>query len=303
MALSQVMAAQTTSDFPIILENTLHKMVLTGFQAQKPTYLRIVKIGNVSDFRDWNRLEPGLIGNLEGVDEHGAYKDKPLPDAVKNSIRASRKGNIISVTPEVLVNDDLGQLSDMAAYLGAAGAITIDRAVYALIDSNPVMSDGVALFHADHGNLATAGAAPSVTTLDNAGVAMAAQVAPGDDAVELDIEPDIALCHRGLRGQFYEVVNAEFNDDTSKNQRKPNRVRGIVSDIVSTGRLASNLAWYLFANPSIYPVIEVVFLNGQREPYVSMEENFRTSGLSWKVELPFGVGAIGTKGAYKNTGS
>jgi hypothetical protein len=236
------------------------------------------------------------------VDEHGAYKDKPLPDAVKNSIRASRKGNIISVTPEVLVNDDLGQLSDMAAYLGAAGAITIDRAVYALIDSNPVMSDGVALFHADHGNLAEAGAAPSVTTLDNAGVAMAAQVAPGDDAVELDIEPDIALCHRGLRGQFYEVVNAEFNDDTSKNQRKPNRVRGIVSDIVSTGRLASNLAWYLFANPSIYPVIEVVFLNGQREPYVSMEENFRTSGLSWKVELPFGVGAIGTKGGYKNPG-
>ncbi|MEW8253756.1 MAG: ClpP-like prohead protease/major capsid protein fusion protein [Candidatus Thiodiazotropha taylori] len=302
IALNPVLAMQTGSDFQVVLENTLHKMVLAGFHAQKSTYQRIAKMGNVSDFREWNRLVPGLVGNLDGVDEHGAYKDKTLPDAVKNAIKVSRTGNIIGVTPEVIINDDLGYLEDMSTYLGGAGPITIDRAVYALIESNPNLSDGHPLFSTEHGNLAGSGAAPSVSTLDAAGVAMAGQVAPGDDAVELDIEPDIALCHRGLRGQMYEVVNAEFNDDTSKNQRKPNRVRGIVSDIVSTGRLASNAAWYLFANPSIAPVIEVAFLNGQREPRVSMEESFRTSGMSWKVELPFGVAAIGHHGGFKNPG-
>lgn len=302
-ALSPVLAAQTTSDFPVVLENTLHKLVLRGFNAQPSTYQRVAKIGDVTDFRAWNRLVPGMIGNLDGVDEHGAYKNKPLPDAEKNAITATRKGNIISVTPEVLVNDDIGYIQDLANALGMAGPRTIDRAFYTLLESNPTLSDGVALFHADHGNLAGSGTAISVDTLDAAAIAMALQTAPGDDNELLDIMPDIGVCNRAKYGLFTEVVNAEYNDETSKNQRKPNRVRGIVSDIVSTGRLSSTTGWYLFASPMVAPVIEVVFLNGQREPRVAMEENFRTAGLSWRVELPFGVGAIDYRGAYKNAGA
>jgi ATP-dependent protease ClpP protease subunit len=303
LALSPIRAAQTRSDFPIVLENTLHQMVLNGFQAVAPTYQRVAKIGDVTDFRDWNRLVPGVIGNLDDVDEHGNYRDKALPDAQKNTISASRKGNIVSITPEILVDDNIGYVMDLANSLGMAGPRTIDRAFYTLLESNPVLSDGVALFHADHGNLATAGAAPSNSTLNAAATAMALQTAPGDDAEILDISTEIAVLHRALWSTMFEVVNAEYNDETSKNQRKPNSVRNIVSDIVSTGRLSSTTAWYIFANPMINPVIEVVFLNGQREPRVVMEENFRSSGLSWKVELPFGVGAIDYRGAYKNGGA
>lgn len=302
LALSNVRAAQTTSDFPVVLENTLHKLVLSGFKAVETTYQRVAKIGDVTDFRAWKRLVPGLIGNLDSVDEHGAYRDKPMPDADANSVSASRKGNIISITPEVLINDDIGYIQNQAVGFGMAGGRTIDRAFFTLLESNPTLSDGVALFHASHGNLAAAGAAPSVTTIDAGATAMAAQTAPGADAEILDIQPAIALAHRGLRGTLIEVVNAEFNDDTSKNQRKPNRVRGIVSDIVGSGRLTSTVAWYLFADPMIAPVIEVVFLNGQREPRVVMEESFRTSGLSWKIELPFGVGAIDYRGGWKDPG-
>lgn len=303
MALSPVRAAQTTSDFPVVLENTMHKLVLRGFEAQESTYQRICKIGDVTDFRAWNRLVPGMIGNLDGVDEHGAYKDKSLPDAEKNPITATRKGNIISVTPETLVNDDIGYLADLATSFGMAGPRTIDRAVYALLEANPLLSDGVALFASGHGNLAGSGAAPSVTTIDEGGIAMALQTAPGDDAELLDISPDIALVNRALRGTMIEIIGAEFNDDATKNQRKPNRVRNMVSDIVSTGRLSSTTAWYLFANPNIAPVIEVVFLNGQRAPRVVMEEAFRTAGLSWRIEMPFGVGAIDYRGAWKNAGA
>lgn len=302
-ALSRSYAAQTTSDFSVVMENTLHKMVLRGHEAISPTYQRVAKLGDVSDFREWNRLTPGMIGDLDGVDEHGAYKDKALPDAEKQPISASRKGNIVSVTTEVLVNDDLSYVTDLARSLGMAGPITIDRAFYALLEANPTMSDGNALFDAAHGNLAGSGAVPSVATLDAAAIAMSSQTAPGDDAVELDINPDVALVNRALYGTMMEVVNAEYNDEATKYQRKPNRVRGIVSDIVSTSRLSSTTAWYLFASPSISPVIEVVFLNGQRAPRLSMEEDFRTAGLSWRVEMPFGVGAIGYRGGYKNPGA
>lgn len=296
-----VRGAQTTSDFPVILENTMHKMVLTGFDAQPTTWERFCKIGDVTDFRAWNRLVPGLIGNLDSVNERGEYKDKVIPDAEKNSIQATRKGNIINVTPEIIVNDDIGYFQDMSLSIGQAGGRAIERAVYTLLESNPTMSDGTVLFHADHGNLAGSGAAPTVTLLDSAGNAMAQQTAPGDDAEYLDIRPAAALVNTALRGDMMVLVEAQYDPDTANKLQRPNKVRGIVGDVVSTPRIAA-APWYLFADPAMAPVIEVVFLNGQRAPRIVQEENFRTGGLAWRIEMPFGVGAIDHRGAYKNPG-
>jgi len=297
-----VRGAQTTSDFPVILENTLHKLVLTGFNAAQAKWQRFCKIGDVTDFRAWGRIVPGLIGNLDGVNEHGEYLNKNIPDGVKNSVTATRKGNIINITPEIIVNDDTGYINDMAISLGGAGQRSIDRAVFSLLESNPLMSDGVALFHASHNNLAASGAVPSVATLDAGRVSMAEQTAPGEDAELLDIMPDVSLCNTALGGTMRVINDAQYDPDTANKLQKPNMVRGLVSDVIDSPRLTNKTAWYLFGNPSVAPVIEVVFLNGQREPRVVEEENFRTSGIAMKVELPFGVGAIDYRGAHKNPG-
>lgn len=295
--------AQTTSDFPVILENTLHKLVLTGFEAQTTTYDRFCKIGDVADFRAWNRIVPGLIGNLDSVNEAGEYKNKAIPDGVKNSITATRKGNIISVTPETLVNDDTGYLQSMAAALGAAGPRAIERAVYAVLNANAALSDSVALFHATHANLAGSGAVPSVTTIDAATQALASQKAPGADAEYLGIMgPFIAVVPLAQRLNMQTIAKAPYDPDTANKLQKPNPVAGLLGDVVSSPWL-SGTAWYLFANPAQAPVIEVVFLDGQRLPKVTEDVDFRTSGLAWKVELPFGVGAIDFRGGYKNPGA
>jgi len=295
-----VRGMQTTSDFPVLLEEAMHKLILRGFQGVPTTYDRFCKIGDVSDFRSWNRLIPGLIGNLDGVNEAGEYKDKILPDAEKNAIAATRKGNIISLTPETLVNDDTGYIADMANSLGAAGPRTIERAVYALLESNPTLSDGYALFSAEHANWADSGASPTMTLIDTAASAMAAQTAPGDDAEYLDIIPSVILCHRGLRGLMVSIIDSPYDPDVANKLQKPNIVRGM-ADVVSSPRLSAK-PWYLFADPMVAPVIEVVFLNGQREPRIIQEESFRTGGLSWRIEMPFGVGAIDYRGVYKNDG-
>lgn len=294
--------AQTTSDFPVILENTLHKLVLTGFVAQPGTYERFCKLGDVSDFRAWNRLVPGLIGNLDAVNESGEYKNKNIPDAEKNSVQATRKGNIINITPEVLVNDDTGYIQTMALSLGAAGPRAIERAVYTLLNSNPTLSDGVAVFATARGNLASAGAVPSVTTLDAARQAMASRTAPGSDAEYLDIRPAVAVVPLAQGGNTRVLVNAAYDPDTANKLQKPNMVNGIVKDVVDSPRLTGT-PWYLFADPNVAPVIEVVFLDGQRTPKVTEDINFRTSGLAWKIELPFGAGYIGHHGGYKNPGA
>ncbi|MGB1560798.1 MAG: ClpP-like prohead protease/major capsid protein fusion protein [Sinimarinibacterium flocculans] len=303
----RVKGMQTTSDFPVILENTLHKLMLTGFQAITPVYVRFCKIGDVSDLRDWNRLVPGLMGSLEVVNEHGEYKNKNIPDAEKEAIRAKRRGNILSITPEVIINDDIGYVADMARGVGMIGGRSVDRTVFELLAQNsgngPVLKKtGNTLFHADHGNLADSGAAPSVATLAAAADAMAQQKAPGEDQEFLDISPAVALSSHSLAREIQVLVGSEYDPDASNKLQRPNKVRGLVGDVVGTPRFSGN-AWELFADPNIAPVIEVVFLNGQRVPRLVEQEAFRTGGLEWRVEFPYGAGAIDYRGAYRNPGA
>ncbi len=303
----RVRGMQTTSDFPVILEATLHKLMLSGFQAISPVYPRFCKIGDVSDLRDWNRLVPGLMGTLDDVNEAGEYKNKNIPDAEKEAIRAKRRGNILAITPEIIINDDIGYVADMAKGVGMIGGRSVDRLVFDLLALNggagpTLVKTGNTLFHTSHKNVAASGAAPSVATLAAGADAMALQTAPGEDAELLDITPAIALSSHSLAREIQVLVGSEYDPDASNKLQRPNKVRGIVGDVVGSPRLTGN-GWYLFADPNIAPVLEVVFLNGQRVPRLVEQEAFRTGGLEWRVEYATGVGAIDYRGGYRNAGA
>jgi hypothetical protein len=98
------------------------------------------------------------------------------------------------------------------------------------------------------------------------------------------------------------VNNSTYDPDTANKLQRVNPVAGLISTIVDTGQL-SGTGWYLFADPNVMPTFEVVFLNGQSQPQMAQEESFDTAGLRWRVELPFGIGCIGWRGAYFNDGA
>ena len=163
------------------------------------------------------------------------------------------------------------------------------------------MSDGVALFHADHGNLAGSGAAPTVATVEAMRVAMASQMdVSGNDF--LDLRPAVWVGGMGTGGTAREINGAEYNDDSQKNQRKPNIVRGLFGDVVDSPRIAGN-EWYGFASPMDAPVVEVAFLDGVQEPYLESVNGFTVDGAQMKVRLDYAVDAIDYRGAYKNAGA
>lgn len=292
--------SQTTSDFPVLLENTMHKMLLTAYQAAPDQWREVAKVGSVSDFRAWKRLRTGTIGNLDVVLEGGELTNKAIGDAKAESVQALRYGNIISITPEVIVNDDLDWISNQTQALGRAAARTVEAAVFAKIVANPTMTDGYALFSAEHANLQGSGGAVSVATLEAARVAMASQKdIDGNDY--LNIRPAVLLTTIAEGGSARVVVNAVYDPDTTNKLQKPNMVNGIVRQVVDSPRVP--VGFYLFADPAEAPVIEVVFLDGNQTPRIMQEENFRTKGLSWSVELPFGVGVVDFRGAYFNDGA
>ncbi len=292
---------QSSSDFPVLLENAMHKTLQMAYSTAPDTWTRFCSTGSVTDFRAHNRYRLGSFGNLDALLENGEYKNKSIPDGEKASITADTKGNIINISRKTIINDDLSAFIGLSQMLGRAARRTIEADVYALLASNPVMHDGITLFHADHGNLAASGAVVSVATVEAARVAMAKQTdVSGNDY--LDLRPSIWLGGMSSGGTAREVFGAEYNDEASKNQRKPNIVRGLVGDIVDSPRIAGT-DWYLFADSADSPVIEVAFLNGEQEPFLDSMEGFSMDGLQWKVRLDYGIAAVDYRGVYKNAGA
>lgn len=303
--ISRMALAQSTGDFPIILENVLNKMLLAAYRLQQFTWSRFCATGTLSDYRPHNRYHMGSFSDLKPVNEEGEYENGVLSDAAKETIQGRRKGRILQITPEVLVNDDLGAFSRPTTALGQAAARTIEKDVYALFAMNgglgPVMSDGQTLFHASHGNIATTGGAPTIALIDAARQQMAQQMDVGGNDY-LDIVPSIFLGPLSLGSTARELNAQEYNDEAQKQQRKPNVVRGLFSDVVDSPRL-SGTAWMMLADANLEPVLEVAFLNGVQTPTLEQETNFRTDGISWKVVHRYGVGAVGFKGAIRNAGA
>lgn len=296
---------QSTSDFPVLLENTMHKAMQTAFATAPDTYTRFCSIGSVGDFRAHGRYRTGSLGNLDSLNELGEFKNKSLPDGRKSTVTASTKGNIINISRQVIVNDDLDAFVGLSAWLGRAAKRTVEADVYAALASNsgagPTMSDGNPLFHSSHANIAATASAPSMAAFEAARVLMASQKdISGNDY--LDLRPAVWLGPIGVGGTAREVNAAEYNDESNKQQRRPNVVRGLVRDIVDTPRLTGT-RWYMFANPAEAPALEVAFLDGQQEPFLELENGFTVDGARWKGRLDFGVAGRDWEGAVTNPGA
>jgi hypothetical protein len=293
----------SSSDFPILLEGTNRRILLASYNAVADTWRRFCNTGTVGDLREYKRLRMGTIGNLDTIGENQEYKTKKITDAESEKISAITKGNLINVSRTMILNDDLQGFTNLAGQIGRAAARSIEADVYALLALNsglgPNMTDGKTLFHADHGNIATS-AVMTVAAIESMRVLMASQ--KDKDANDfLDIRPDILLCPIGL-GSTARILNqSQYDPDATNKLQRPNVVAGLFSDVIDTPRL-TGAPYFMFANPSEEPVIEVAFLDGNQSPYMESKEGWTVDGMEWKVRLDYGVAAIGYRGAVRNAG-
>ncbi len=295
----------STSDFAVLLESVMHKTLLASYATTADTWSRFCAVGSVSDFRAHNRYRLGSFGVLDKLNEHGEFKNKNIPDGEKATIAASTKGNIIGLTRQAIVNDDVGAFNSLAMRFGRAARLSIEVDVYALIASNgglgPTQADGQPLFHANRANVNATGAALAVDAIDADRVVMAQQKDPSGNEV-LDLRPAILLVPIGLGGQARVINDAQFDPSVTNKFQVPNKVRGLFREVVDTPRL-SGTRRYLLADPGAAPVFEVAFLDGQREPFMESQDGWRVDGTEWKVRLDYGVAAVDFRGAVTNAGA
>jgi hypothetical protein len=295
---------QTASDFAVLLENTLHKILRAAYAVTPDTWSRICGTASVTDFRTHNWYRTGALTVLEDLNEHGEFKSKTIPDAEKATYSVGTKGNVIGITREVIVNDDLGFVTRLTEMLGRSGKLTIEKAFYALLAQNsglgPSQSDSQPLFHSNRSNVGSA-AAISMSALDADAAVMAVQTDVNGQDI-LDLRPSVLLVPRTLEGNAKAINGAEYDPDTTGKLQKPNIVKGLFNDVVGTGRL-SGTRRYLFADPSVAPVFVVSFLEGQQEPVIETQDGWRYNGVELKARLDVGVAAVDFRGAVTNAGA
>jgi hypothetical protein len=294
-----------TADFPILLENVMNKILLGAYETTPDTWSRFCKVESVPDFRDSPRYRTGSIGVLDPLNENGEFRNKAIPDGSKLSINVQTKGNIIGVSRQMIINDDLSAFSDLGTRLGRAARLSIEVDVYALLALNgglgPTLSDSQPFFHSSRGNVNGTASALGVPGLDADRVLMAQQRDAQNNEF-LDIRPQTLLVASSQGGAARVLNDAQYDVTETQKFQVPNRVRGLFRDVVDTPRL-SGTRRYLFANPDVAAAIVVAFLDGQQSPVLETDEGWRADGTEMKVRFDYRAQMFDPKGALTNAGA
>lgn len=301
--LDMVKAAMTHSsgDFVFILGNVAEKSMLKGYEEAEETFQAWTSTGTLSDFKPTSRIDLNSFPSLAKVEEGAEYKYATIGDRGE-TVQLATYGALFTITRQAIINDDMSVFTRIPQRMGRAAIRTVGNLVYAVVTGNQVMSDGKALFHAAHKNLAGTAAAPSVASLDAARVAMATQKDRSNNAVALNIRPKYLLVPVALEGVSTVLLASEF--DPSKTQRVPNAVAGMAK-VVADARLDADsaTAWYLAADGSATDTVEVSYLDGQEQPWLEQQDGWKVDGVEFKVRLDAAVKALAWEGLFKNPGA
>ena len=295
-----IQAALSTSDFPKLLANVGGKALRTGYEMAPATHAVWTAEREVADFKQQSLVALSFAPDLEKVREHAEYKFGKFSEAAE-SFSVETFGKIVAISRQALVNDDLGAFTRIPQAYGASARRLEADLCYAKLTGNPTMSDGVALFHADHGNLAASGAPISVASLSEARAAMRSQ--KGLDGIGyFDPQPRFLIVPVYLETMAEALLASLVDPSKNNDATNPAWVRGLT--LVADPRLdaASTFAWYLAADPNQVETVIRAYLAGSERPYLEEDDEFVRDVISHKARLDVGVGVIDSRGLYKNPG-
>jgi hypothetical protein len=292
--------ALTTTDLPVLLGNVANLSLMEGYAAQQETYVVWVDdSGTVSDFKIHTMARAGESDDLEEIPEAGEYKYGST-DETKETYQIAKFGKLFAITREAVINDNLGSITDTSRQHGEAAGRKIGDLAYAVLIANGKMGDGKALFHADHGNLMSAGAL-SVATLGAGETAMQLQKDIRGKR-RLNIQPQFLLSPVSKKTQHEQFFLTQLIGGANNQPNLTNPYYGEKITRVYEPRLDddSTSTWYL-AGPK-GKTVRLFFLNGVREPYLETRQGWSVDGTEYKVRLEAGAKAVDWRALQKNPG-
>jgi ATP-dependent protease ClpP protease subunit len=295
-----IRAALSTSDFPLILENTLNKALRSGYENEPRTHEAWTSKVTVDDFRPQKRPILGSAPDLLPVLEGGEYQYGSLDEDRSVPYAVGKFGRITRLTWETFVNDDLGAFARTTSALGQAAARAEADQVYSSFGENaaagPTMQDGVALFHADHSNLAASSALLDAAALGAARVLLRRQTAVGGG--QLNLVPRFLLVAPEFEQQaeILLAASARSLNQGTNNALVPEWLSNLT--LVVEARLTDD-AVYLLGGISQIDTVERAWLAADNGPVIQADESFNTDDIAYKVRHVFGSRWLDWRGAVK----
>ncbi|WP_444885012.1 ClpP-like prohead protease/major capsid protein fusion protein [Microbulbifer sp. PSTR4-B] len=284
----------SSGDFATVLGNIANKSMLKGYEEAQEIFPRFTSVGNLSDFKLTTRTDLGSFPSLRRVAPGAEFKYVSIGERAETAALATY-GELFSITRQAIINDDLSAFTRIPQKMGLAAVRTVGDLVFSILLNNPNMADGKALFHTDHGNLATK-AGINTASIDAARVLMGKQK---DGTAFLNIRPKFLLCDIADEGSAKVALESEYEVGAStKNNTTPNSVRNI-AEVLSDARLSGHNGWYLKADPVVHDTIEVLYLDGQQAPVLEEQNGWSIDGVEFKVRLDAAAKAWDAKGMVK----
>lgn len=284
------------TDFPNLLQAATGRYLLDLYQAVEAPMKAIARKRLVPDFRMINALSMLPMGALRLVNEAAEFKRVTINEGT-NGYKLATFGEIFSLTRQAFINDDLGYFSDMARMWARAAAETEATQLAGMVTANgPTLSDGNALYHASHGNLAATGSAITVASLTEARQAMRSQL--NNDGTPANVVPKYLVVGAALETSAEQAI-ANLSAVSQPGQVNPFSGK---LELVVDPRLTGN-SWRLFADPANWPVLEYAQLIGQEGLFTDTRIGFEIDGFDFKARIDFGAGAIDYRGTFKNPGN
>lgn len=273
-------ALHSTSDFPLILGDAVNREMRAAYNAAPSGVRQVARQSTARDFRLKRKLTLGDAPKLEKVPEGGEFKHGTIDEA-QETYRIETFGKIIGITRQAMVNDDLSALTDLPRRMGIAARAFENDTLAAMVMANPAMSDGKAVFHADHGNL-TSAADPSVTSLSAARLAMRKQTGLGGQLI--DVTPRFVLVPPELE-TIAEQVLTEIAATTTADVNPFGKLVLLVEP-----RLSVANRWYVVSDPASAEGLEYAYLEGAPGPQIETRAGFEVDGVQTRIRLDFGAG-------------
>lgn len=311
---------------PATLANVQNKFLLQGYMYTDQAYLDICHELPVKDLKPTKSVQ--LFGdfqfqplNTSGEIQHASVGDNPYAN------QADLQARMVTLPLTYILNDDLNAFGQLPQMLGRGWGLRANDLVWTKF-LNPGYDDGGStnFFAATHtltggqvGNSNYASGAGSALTSDGlkaAKLLFDKQVDPAGKP--LGVQPEILLYPPELDTPAIELMNAQFIvmaglASTAAASKQPNtniwkgRFKPVPCPYLSNSAYTgySLTKWYLLANPSVIPVIQLATLNGQMVPQIQtagQDWQFNMLGMSMRGWGGIGVAMQNFRGAVASNG-
>lgn len=268
------------------LKNTLASLLRSATVGKLTGHARhraFCDMRTLKSFKPHDFPRADLDLELVAANEAGELPEMLIFDSGTLTANISTWGRNISITRQVILNDDVKLLAGIVGNAGANAARLEAGIVYGLLESNPTLADGESLFHVDHGNLVA-------SALDSSGLAaglaaLKTQPTPAGIAADLDAA--------------YLVVAAELElaARTLLHAAGMDSITVIAAAALPSGR------WYLFADPAQAPVIALLHLESGSDGVsigpTGNRDGVSRDGVQMGIRFDAGVVTVGRVGAVR----